>query len=135
MTGRTQLITAVALAVAGIGAIAGGYAWFPMGSGPQLTLVCGGSLFTAVAMAIAIRRWAKSEAEGSGSAAWWALTDPTASPGCGTILMSILLSIAGLACVILSITHGWDISWGLAITLSLMGGACFGAAIITLRSD
>ena len=135
MTGRTQLIIAALLAIAGVAAIAGGYAWFTMGSGPQLTLVCGGSLITAVAMAIAVRRWAKSEAEGSGSAAWWALTDPTATPGCGAILHSILLCIAGLACVILSITHGWDISWGLAITLSLMGGACFGAAIITLRSD
>ena len=135
MTGRTQLIIAALLAVSGIAAIPAGYAWFPMGSGAQLTLVCGGSLFTAVAIAIAARRWAKSESEGTGSAAWWALTDPTATPGCGAILYSILLCIAGLACVILSITHGWDISWGLALTLSLMGGACFGAAIITLRND
>lgn len=134
MSSRTKLTLAAVLIIAGIGAIAGGYAWFSIGSGSQLTMVLIGSIMTTIGAVTALQHWIQSADAGTGSF-WWMLTDPTLSPGCGAILIASLQIIAGVFCLIVSIVYAWDVHWGLGIALASIAGACFSAAIITIRED
>ena len=136
LTAAAVLATAAAvLATAGIGAIAGGYAWFPMGSGSQLALVGAGSVLSAIGFVTAMHHWMQSEATGHGSAIRWTLTDPMLLPSCGAVLIAGLLVMAGIFCFITSILYGWDAHPVVGITLAVMAGICFGTAFVTIRYD
>lgn len=99
MNNGTKLTAAATLAIAGISAIGGSYAWFQTGSGNQPALIGAGSILSAIGFVTALHHWLQSEGTGPGSSVGWALAAPMFLPGCGAFLMASLLVVAGIFCL------------------------------------
>ena len=133
MNDRTKPITSVALIIAGIAAFAAAYIWFPTPSPQQWALFAVGSILTATGSAMVLFRCFLFDQHGDGVSSAWLPADSMLLPGCGAVLLGILLSMAGTSLLVIAVVYAWQDRWGLTIPLAIMAGVCFGTAYTTLR--